>query len=263
MSTYQNRQNVVTESAVRFKGVGFDFVIFSGANLIRKVLSAATNFDWNSISAPLYGSMFAGSDAVVEALRQDDSGIGLKPYPGSNVPEGRRLMRNQIIFFSDVFSRPSLDELVPRFTQNVEEWCKGREDLSSEWIEKPDLLQFVRELMFACSVDALFGKSLRELNPDLDKDFLEYDDHINSLAIPTPDWTKRRAIQCRDRVHAALVKWRRNAVEKSKGTATSEDAAWDENWGLAALRRRGKLYNDTGLYGDQDRAATDLALLWS
>jgi hypothetical protein len=210
--------------------------------------------------------MFAGSDAVVQALREDNSGIGVKPYPESKVHPGRRLMRNQIIFFSDLFSRASLDELVPRFAQNVEKWCEAQSGIGTEWVERPDLFQFVREIIFSCSVDALFGDSLRDLNPNLFSDFFEYDDQINKLAMPTPDWTKRSVIKARNRCHAAMVKWRNNAVEKSKDIPIDEDnePPWNDIWGLTALRRRTKLYDGTaGLYGEQDRASTDLALLWS
>ncbi|KAF2274030.1 cytochrome P450 [Westerdykella ornata] len=208
--------------------------------------------------------MFGGTDAVVEALRQDNSGIGAKPYSGSNVHPGRRLLRNQILFFSDAFSKSSLDELVPRFVQSLKTWCEASDEIGTEWVEKSDLYEFVRDVLFDCNVDSFFGKSLRALNPNLSADFWEYDDNIGFLATPKPRWLNRRAVLAMERCHAAMKRWRKNAVDESAKRTISDDAAWDPAWGLGAIRRRNKLLDATeGLFDEHNRGSIDLALLWS
>ncbi|KAF2797967.1 cytochrome P450 [Melanomma pulvis-pyrius CBS 109.77] len=260
------KRYAVSEAPIRFRGIGFNFVLLSGKDIIRKALSTA-NLDWNKISAPLFGGMFGGSEAIVHALQHDNSGIGAKPYPGSNVHPGRRLLRNQILFFSDAFSRGSLDELVPRFVKNLQDWCaESSSVVGSDWVEKPDLYEFVRDILFSCSVDSFFGKNLRQLNPNLDKDFWEYDDNISFLATPMPRWLRPNAIKARDRCHDSMKRWREHAVNESKSLSLQvpEDASWDPVWGLGAIRRRNKLFDATGgLLDKQNRASTDLALLWA
>jgi hypothetical protein len=120
----------------------------------------------------MFGDMFGGSETVIRALRDDDSGVGTKPYTGSNVHPGRRLIRNQILFFSDAFSRASLEELVPRFVQNMKDWCaESNSGVGSDWVEQADLYEFVRDILFGCNVDSFFGKNMRKFSPNLDKDF--------------------------------------------------------------------------------------------
>ena len=215
----------------------------------------------------MFGGLFGGSEIVIKALRDDNSGIGAKPYSGSSVHPGRRLLRNQILFFSDAFSRASMDELGPRFVQNLKECCKDSSSgIGSEWIKKPDLYEFVRDVLFSCNVDSFFGRNMRKINPTLDKDFWEYDDNISFLATPKPSWMRPNATKSRDLCHLAMKKWRQQAVKEtaSRTSEIAEDAPWDPAWGLPAIRRRNKLFDDTeGLFDEHNRASTDLSLIWS
>jgi hypothetical protein len=254
-------RHAIPDIPVHFTGLGFDFILLSGSSAIRKVLNSSHYFDWNKVSAPLFAGMFGGPKRVSDALLADDSGVGAKPYPGSNVHPGRRLLRNQVVFFSDAFSRASLDELVPRFVQNLEDWCK-ESNIASDWVEMPDLFTFVRDVLFVCGVDSFFGKNMLSLSPGLKQDFWEYDGHIPSLATPTPGWMKPAAVKSRDKCLAAVKLWRKQAINDSPNI--SDDSNWDPAWGLGAIRRRNKLFDATdGLFDDEARAATDLALLWA
>ncbi|KAF1941002.1 cytochrome P450 [Clathrospora elynae] len=256
------RRNAVPGAALRFKGIGFNFVLLSGADFIRKALSTH-HFDWNKISAPLFVGMFGGPQKIKDALAKDDSGIGVKPYPGSDVHPGRRLMRNQIVFFADAFSKTSMDALVPIFILQMEDWCSKSNVISEDWVEMPSLYLFVRDVLFSSSVEALFGPNLLGLNPELAKDFWEYDDSVGFLALGMPNWLKPNAAKARSRVLEALKRWRRNAVNNAD-PAIAEDAAWNPAWGLGAIRRRNKLLDATeGLFDEDGRASIDLALLWS
>ncbi len=211
----------------------------------------------------MLGNMFDGTEEMIEALKQDDSGIGVKPYPGSNVDPGRRLMRNQIIFFSDAFSNKSLNEIVPRFVQSLESWCDQSEMIGESWVEQPDLFAFVREVFFSCGVEAFFGPNMLIVNPNLSQDFLEYDDSIRFLALGLPGWMRPSAVKSRKRVLDAMKLWRRYAEENTDPTIP-DDVAWDPAWGLGAIKRRNKLFDATdGLFNEHGRATTDTALLWA
>ena len=174
-------------------------------------------------------------------------------------------MRNQILFFSDVFSKASLDELVPRFIANLQQWCADHKDeVSSDWTEKPDLFDFIRRILFTCNMDSFFGKYLRELNPTLEDDFMEYDAQVPFLATGMPTWLKPGSTKARNRCQDAMRRWREHAVETSLNSNVPEDAAWDPVWGMAAIRRRNKLLDATnGLFDEQNRTSIDLALMWT
>ncbi|KAH7082811.1 cytochrome P450 [Paraphoma chrysanthemicola] len=255
------RQHAVSGGIVRFKGIGFNFVLLSGAEFIRKALST-NHFDWNVVSAPLFGGMFGGPQKIIDAIAKDNSGIGVKPYPGTDVHPGRRLMRNQVIFFSDAFSKSSLDEMVPRFVDAVEDWCKAS-NIGKDWVEMPDLYLFLRDVLFDCGVVSIFGQQMLDLNPDLCKDFWEYDTNIGFLALGMPRWMRPDAPKSRDRMVASMKRWRQHALKNDK-PGSSDDATWDPAWGLGAIKRRNKLLDATeGLFEEDGRASIDLALIWS
>jgi hypothetical protein len=133
---------------------------------------STNHFDWNVVNAPLFGGMFGGPQKIVHAIAKDNSGVGVKPYPGTQVHPRRRLMRNQVVFFADAFSKSSLDEMVPRFVEAVEEWCKTS-DIGDQWVEMTDLYIFVRDVLFDCGVVSIFGPQMLNINPGLCNDFWE------------------------------------------------------------------------------------------
>lgn len=178
---------------------------------------------------------------------------------------GRRLLRNQILFYNDAFSKASSDELYRRFGEGLESRCNETKDIGYDWIEKPDLYYFLREIMFQANIDAFFGPSMRSLNPEMDKYFGQYEDHAGFLASPKPRWLRPEAERARDRCLAVLMGWRCNAERESENLRVDEDAVWDSTWGSYAIRRRNKLLDGTdGLFDDvRNRASLDLAFVFA
>jgi cytochrome P450 len=211
----------------------------------------------------MFGQLFGAPEAVCHATLVDDSGIAVKPYPGSQVHPGRRLIRNQVIFFNDAFSKKSMDELIPRFMQNLYRQCEGF-SIGTEWVELDDLFALVHDLAFPCAVKSFFGDSMFRLNPDLEKDFLTFEDNVPFLASGMPTWWKPQAVQSRSKCLDAVKRWRKEAKRSSMLLPESDTQAWDSAWGLGALRRRNKLFEATeGLFDEEATAATDLATTWA
>lgn len=69
-------------------------------------------------------------------------------------------------------------------------------------------------------------------------------------------------MRARDKCLTAVRRWRKQAIIESKDTP--DESNWDPAWGMGAIRRRNKLFDATeGLFDDDARVATDLALLWA
>ncbi|KAF2832685.1 hypothetical protein CC86DRAFT_92902 [Ophiobolus disseminans] len=74
---------------------------------------------------------------------------------------------------------------------------------------------------------------------------------------------KPNARKSRDNCIEAMKLWRQHAVEHMD-SSVKDDAAWDPEWGLGAIKRRNKLVDATeGLFEEEGRASIDLALIWS
>jgi hypothetical protein len=246
---------------VCFNGIGFNFVLLSGASFIRKALST-NHFDWNAISAPLFQTLFNGPQKIADVLMKDDSGIGVKPYPGTDVHPGRRLMRNQVVFFGDAFNKSGMDEMVPRFVKSVEKWCEGS-NIGNDWTSLPDLYTWLRDVLFRAGVESVFGEHLLRLSPDLANDFWEYDDNIQFFALGMPKWWNPDAVKARDRCAEAMRRWRQHAMN-NEDKGIPDNASWNPVWGLGAIKRRNTLLDATeGLFDEEGRMAIDLALLWT
>jgi hypothetical protein len=248
---------------MRIKGMGFEFIQLAGAQNIRKVLNTSY-LDSEKVNGPLGPRMFRMPEKVCQAHIDDNSGTGAKPHPESNIPPAQRVIRARSLYFADLFSRSSMDEFIGRFIQNLEEWCENSSTVSSEWVEMPDLFNFIRDVLFNCAVTAFYGKTMLELNPNLQSDFWEYDNHLRFLAAGFPNWMNPAARSSRDRCFDAMKKWRDNATKAAENLSVSENDSWDPAWGLAATRRRNEYYdNSDGLYTEEARVASDLGFFWA
>jgi hypothetical protein len=208
----------------------------------------------------MFGRLFNAPKRICDATAADDSGVGVKPYPGSSVRPGQRLIRNQVLFFNDAFSKKSMDELVPRFLHNLEQ---RHIDVGKTWTDLPDLHIFLRKFIFRCGISSFYGQSMLDLNPDIEKDFTEFDDNVPFLATGLPRFINARAFQSRDRCLEAVKRWRREAIRQSEDQL-GEDTEWDPAWGLGAIKRRNKLFDATeGLFDEDATAASDLATMWA
>ena len=257
------RENV----PVRFRGVGFDFILISGTNLVRKALTTDSHLDWNHTSAQMFGRLFNAPRKICEVIAADNSGVGVKPYPGSSVHPGRRLIRNQVLFFNDAFSKKSMDEIVPRYLGELNRKCNDI-GIGQTWKDIPDFYMFLRQIVFHCEVVSFFGYNMLQLNPNLEEDFTEYDNNISFLATGLPKFLKPRAFESRARCLAAVKRWRQDALRREQDqieeTKEEDDSEWSPAWGLRAIKRRNKLFDATeGLFDEDATAATDLATMWA
>ncbi|KAF1994307.1 cytochrome P450 [Amniculicola lignicola CBS 123094] len=250
---------------IRFCGLGFSFALLSGKDLICKSLATSTaqHLDWNKLSAPYFGSTFGASECFTRAASLDDSGVGVKPYPGTNVPSNHRLLRGRLLFFHDALSKKGVDELVPRFTENLRRNCK-RMAQGDKWVEMSSLHSVVRDIIFPAIVDAVFGPNLLADSPELLTMFWEFDDCTPFLGRMMPNFLKPNAAKSRDACLLAMKRWRRRAEEESAHAKADGSAEWDPIWGIGAIKRRQRDYDAAdGLFDEQAKVSMDLETLWA
>jgi hypothetical protein len=199
--------------------------------------------------------------AVVKIAMKDDSDVGVKPYAGSNVPPPYMIHRQNHVFHADAFSKVSMESVISGFTESIKDACTNLH-IGEEWIECPDLYTFVRDLMFAPSISAIFGPKMPELSPDLASDFWIFDENVGFLAMGMPNWFKPQGARYRAKCLAAVTQWGRHA--ENEPSVTHEDSAWNSTWGLGALGRRyeGLKPHDV-MSSERAKASVDLGFLWA
>jgi hypothetical protein len=130
-----------------------------GSSHITTILSNPRSFDFESMKSMVLKRILGLPDKVVKVSNQDTSGVGIKPFLGSDTPACRRINYLERKATRD-FSRPaSHAAFVGQSEKNIYQWvndCK----IGAEWIVYSDLYTFVRDLVFKTTSDVFFGPHL-------------------------------------------------------------------------------------------------------
>ena len=209
-------------------------------------------------------TVFGTPEYIVPIYSGDDSGPLLKPFPGSQVkPENRvRYLHTQVSHqhLAGV-TGPEMGERYMRFlTRNI----SADTVVGIEWVDMPDLWLFVRDLVFPCSTEAIFGSSILSLNPTLTENFWAFHRRIPVLLQHWPRWLSPGAYKDRDIMLDAIKKWHTFAKEHSDFSRTGKnDPDWDPYYGSKVVKaRQAFLHKIEGMDSD-GRASEDLGLLFA
>ena len=126
----------------------------------------------------------------------------------------------------------------------------------------PDLLKFFRTVHGAALLQAVFGPSLLEINPNFIEDAWKFDDSIPWLARMIPSFVNPKPHRMRQRVRDQLKKWYKYAREHFTENSIYEDRDGDPYWGSELIRYQQKMYLQANNYDDDALASADLALVW-
>jgi len=207
-------------------------------------------------------NIFGTNKAAGRIYRSDDSGIGPKPLPGSTVTQTNRIWYHQSSAARKYLSGTSLKTIGEKFMEYLTAEVAGNKMMSSaknEWVEVPDLFEFLKDVVFVGALNALYGPQLLKLNPTFVKDFWDYNAAIPTLMMGFPRWLTPGAYAARDRVLNGLKKWHRYALEHSDVKDTGPD--WDEAWGSVYLKVRHNFRSPIEQMDADAHASDDLALL--
>lgn len=113
---------------------------------------------------------------AIAAYFSDDSGINLRPHPGTNVKAKDCIFHLTQKVLSDLLTGTGIDILSTRFEANLRNQIPDVE-IGHEWQELPDLYLFVRTRIFRAANQSACGPYLLNLSPIFVDDFWEFDHH--------------------------------------------------------------------------------------
>jgi hypothetical protein len=202
------------------------------------------------------------SDSKV--YEDDDSGLGVKPLPGSNVPDHKRLIhithQNQHKELSGV----ALAELSRQFIKFLGQGIKELDSqLGEDGTELPDIFRFVRDSTFRATTSALCGEKIFTLVPHFAEDFWEFDSWLPLILKKLPKWMIPKAFRVRDKNHENILKWHAYAKEKvNVWDEGLKDVLWEPVWGIRMMRLRAQMYGGVKEMSAAGHAAADLGMIW-
>ena len=163
--------------------------------------------------------------------------------------------------FKRAFTGPALASTARRFIKDLVRRFDSLA-LSNEWTDMPDLLKFFRTVHGAALLQAVFGPSLLEINPNFIKDMWKFDDSIPWLARMVSSFINPEPNRVRHRVRDQLKNWYKYAKEHFIKECIDEDGDGDPYWGSELIRYQQKMCLQADNYDDDALASADLALVW-
>jgi hypothetical protein len=198
-------------------------------------------------------------------LDADNSGIHTKPAPGfENIEPGKRLFQIQHRDLHSHLSGSALNIMTVKFVSLFRQRLDDTAIVpTSEWIELPDLYTFLRNEMFHASLKALCGDLFFEIHPGFNDDFWAWDREMLVYLRRLPRWTAPKAYALRDKCHAAVQEWHRQASQRFDWSNTAMvEAEWEPIFGSRVMRARQQMFKGFG-GSPETNASMDLGMLWA
>ncbi|KFY51268.1 hypothetical protein V497_09285 [Pseudogymnoascus sp. VKM F-4516 (FW-969)] len=251
---------------VQFRLANRKLTLISGTSNVLAMFRSSRYLDANEIIIIAVDNAFGGASVGRECYALDNTGSRKEPLPGSRPLK----MSDRIWYLQHKTTHanlvgPPLVEIAERFVKCLgEELDRAIPPSQTDWVDVPDFYGLIQSTMFAASTNAIYGPHLIRLNPDLNKDFWEYDHHIPSLFKLVPRLFAPKAYAVRDRLVASVKKWHAHAAEHvDVKDPALEGVAWEEYYGSKMMRDRVVDYIGVANMTDDLRACLDVGLIWA
>ncbi|KAF2185800.1 cytochrome P450 [Zopfia rhizophila CBS 207.26] len=233
-----------------------------GANpiLVQGLDNVRTLFRLSAWSNPAHAQQFIASrlfgmpPVASASFVRDNSGIAAKPKPGTNVESRNRICHRDHEIIRSMFQGPELSDLIDRFSGLLYEKMHHL-PIGSQWVEMPDLFEFLVTQITPLSIELLCGPSLTKvIDPDFVRDFWRFDSWVPTIAKKAPRWIFPQGYRIRDKLIASIKRWRMSSCmvrddEKNmtgcKGMKDKLNLLDVDGWDMDAI------------------AASDLGLIWA
>lgn len=225
-----------------------DVYVVSGAEYLNAVWKSTKELtSTNGINIAL-SNMFGTPKSDMKFFEADDSGITHDPFPHTSTrPQDRvfYLMHKATV---DSLAGSHLVSSAQSFQTAL---AKKIEDLpiSDDWVEFPDLFNFLRPIISCATIEAMCGSYFVTQYPKFTKYFWQFNADMPKLLQGWPKWLMPGAWVARDRCIETMKKWRK----------TSSDDNFNGN---AMIPQRWSYFSEMKGLSEHGVACSDLGILW-
>ena len=149
-------------------------------------------------------------------------------------------------------------KVLERLTVNVDQLFVSAGD--SDWVDIPDLYEFVQYHVTRAITETLMGSKITEEYPELFTDQWLFIDKSTEMVTGLPRFAIPAAYAARDRLLANLKRW--NANSEALRSQYKADRVWDPSAGSGLLQERQELYARTPGFDEDARVSQILGLLF-
>ncbi|KAH8168936.1 cytochrome p450 domain-containing protein [Sarocladium implicatum] len=196
-------------------------------------------------------------------FEKDDSGYGPHPLQESTVEPDDRIMYHQHNFTIKNLSGESLSTLTRRYQEElVKTFTQLSGELGDEWVELPDLTEFLHKHVAHAAVIAIYGPHLLRLNPGFIDDLWSFFPWVMFLLLKLPRWLAPRVYRTRERLLEGIMRYYQHA--EANYDAKGSEQQWEEHWGSRFTRTKHReFWGGFSAMDAKARAAEDLSFLWA
>jgi len=179
--------------------------------------------------------VFGTDPNVVKSMyRDDDSGPGAKPYPGSVTPPERRARYLMSKSAREFLGGPNGVKLGIRYKDLlIRNLAQNRLLDGGEWKSYTDLWDFSYDLLFPASTEVIFGKRILDVNPSLASDIRGFLDDLPTFLGMWPRWLAPATYRRRDVALESIKNWIRE-IERHD----VKNSGWDLQLGSDYIGER-------------------------
>ncbi|KAH8883276.1 cytochrome P450 [Thozetella sp. PMI_491] len=182
----------------------------------------------------------------------------------ANLPGGEDLDHLIHISINTGLTGADLDVVTGYFQEYyVQHLSEAAAQLPDDWVDHPDIVSMVENHVFQAAVYAFFGPHMLDLNPNLAKDYADFNRHIRPLLFGSPRWLSPAAHRARDNMVDSIIRWQRYASTQVRPEDVSRNETWEPFWGSRVVRERLLLLTRRGILDERARAAEIFAIMWA
>lgn len=208
-------------------------------------------------------NLFGTPANVIPFYAADNSGVNATPRPGSRVKPEHRITYFQTRAAHRFLSGTSLVQMTECFTKILERQL-GDTKIGSQWVDHPDIWDFMQEQVFKAAVESLCGSHLLSQSSNFVGDFWEFAQNIPILMTGIPSWLAPKPYRTRRRLLDAIKRWHKMAHENSDCTKIGpEDPEWEPFFGSKLVRARQDYSAGLDAMNADALAAEDLGLIFA
>lgn len=184
----------------------------------------------------------------IQRFAQDKSGRGRRPAPGTEhlPPESRYWLGYERVHSEYLTRTQHLQPMAEYFRDRMSQML-DTQYAPGEWTTV-SLIDFCRRQVAECSIGAVFGPRIFELNPELLDGFWDFDSNIFVLTLAIPKWLNPRPYKAQERFYAMMHKYVEAAWTDIDWNGPAADADWEPNFGARVSREVVKWIKESGFH---------------
>lgn len=232
---------------------GIDIFLYQSPVVVARIWKESAQLNFRPFAARFLRACGMPKEAASKYI-VDTSGQ-FKPFPGSNIPEELRINHINYEGYSQALTGRGLAPTFQRFVKAFFNNTKGLETI--EWKSIDDYWVFIQDTAGASILEAFYGPTLLQINPNFMRTFFEFDVMVPGLLKGIPS---RKAAGIRESAISQIISWSRYAKAHFRKTSVYEDGDGDPFWGSSWTRYRHEQFSR--FFGEDSVASIDLGVVW-